>query len=146
MSSPIESRPKAGDPSNPPRRDTRFATVAFVLSTVIALWLLQRAGNVVSSSEIPYSEFREKTKAGQVVEVTFSGSRVAGTMKDPSGSSNAKGVVRFQTVSPPAGDPKILDDLDAAHVRYSISPASSPLLQVLLSWLLPIGLLGMFWF
>jgi cell division protease FtsH len=101
---------------------------------------------ISGAREIPYSEFRAKLKAGQVVEATIGVDRIEGEMKDETAASDSKATVRFETVAPPDGDPKLLDDLDAAAVTYRVQPPASPLLVMLASWLLPMALIGGFFY
>jgi cell division protease FtsH len=125
------------------RRETVF-NVALLLTSLLAVWLLnQLVAPVPSQREIPYSEFREKLKSDQVVEIVLDGSRISGAMKDPAATD---GTTSFDTVAPPAGDPKLLDALEAAGVKYRVNPPASPVGQFLLSWLLPLLLLGGLWY
>ena len=103
----------------------------------------------VRAHEIPDSEFRRKLKAGQLVDVTLGSPRIVVQMKNASATaatSDRDKTIAFDTVAPPTGDPKLLDELDAAGVKYRVKPPPSPLGELLLSWLFPLGLLGVFWY
>jgi cell division protease FtsH len=123
--------------------------IGYAVSALLLLLLLRTL--VVTpwssgASEIPYSEFRAKLKAGQVVEAMIGADRIEGEMKDEAAASDGNATVRFETVAPPDGDPKLLDDLDAAAVTYGAQPPASPLLVMLASWLLPMALIGGFFY
>ena len=140
-----DARPEDGKHAR--RRQVTFG-LGYLLSSLLALWLFQEfvlSKMIIQPQEIPYSEFRAKVKAGEVVEITIGSPRIAGEMKNSAGTSDRDKVLPFDTVAPPNGDPKLLEELDAAGVKYRVKPTSG-LGDVLLSWLLPLGVLGMFWY
>ena len=124
------------------------STLGFLLISLLSLWLFQAVLSpiLVQAHEIPYSEFRNKVKTGQLVEVTIGTPRITGEMKNPSPTSDRDKTIPFDTVAPPNGDPTLLEALDAAGVEYRVRPPASPIGSLLLAWLLPLGLLGMFWY
>ena len=140
----------AGGPSGEERPVWRLLphTVAVIGSGLLALWLLQRFGGagITPTQEIPYSEFRQQLKGGEVVEVTLATPHITGVLKNATATSDGRATTAFQTVAPPDGDPRLLDELDAAGVKYRATPAASPTGSFFLSWLLPMLLLGVFWF
>ena len=124
------------------------SNLGVLLVSLLSLWLFQElvlSPFVVQAHEIPYSEFRNKVKAGQLVEVTIGSPRITGEMKNPSPTSDRDKTIPFDTVAPP-NDPTLLEALDSAGVEYRVKPPASPIGALLLSWLLPLGLLGMFWY
>jgi cell division protease FtsH len=124
-------------------------SVGFLLTSLLAVWLFQQlfvSTVLIQAREIPYSEFREKLKAGQLVEITIGSPRISGAMKNPAPTSDRDKTIPFDTVAPPNGDPKLLDELDAAGVKYRVKPPTSPVGEFLLAWLLPLALLGFFWY
>jgi cell division protease FtsH len=114
-----------------------------VLLSLLGLWLVQRyVPNPLGAPlrEISYSEFRVKLKAGEIRDATLGTGRIAGQM-------TAGGqTIRFSTVTPPGGDIHLLEDLDAAHVSYTAVPSPGIFDGLILSWLLPLGLLAVLWF
>ncbi|OQA46844.1 MAG: ATP-dependent zinc metalloprotease FtsH 4 [Chloroflexi bacterium ADurb.Bin325] len=56
------------------------------------------------------------------------------------------GTVRYDTVITAGGDPNLIADLDAAGVEYRFERPASPAGALLLSWILPLGLLAVFWY
>ena len=130
------------------RRQMTFS-LSFLLTSLLVVWLFQQfvvGPLLIQTREIPYSEFRAKVKAGQVVEVTIGSPRIVGEMKNPSATSERDKAISFDTVAPPNGDPKLLDELDATGVKYRVRPPASPIGDIVISWLLPLGLLGFFWY
>ncbi len=127
------------------RRQVHFA-ITYLITSVIALWLFQVFVVAPRSrgTEIPYSEFRTKLAAAQIVKVTIGERGIVGEMKNPK-SDGAPPVVPFNTVPAPSGDPKLIEELQSAKVTYNFEHPPSPLGGILLN-LLPLLLLGGFWY
>ena len=143
------SRPEADKDTDTRTRRQMAFSLSFLLTSLLGLWLFQEFvvnPLLVQARDIPYSEFKGKVKSGQLVEITLTGSRIIGEMKNPAPTSERDKTIRFDTVAPPNGDPKLLDELDAAGVKYRVKPPATPIGGLLLSWLLPLGLLGLFWY
>jgi cell division protease FtsH len=122
--------------------------IGFLLTSLLAVWLFQEfvvSTVPIQARDIPYSEFRAKLKTGQLVELTIGSPRITGAMKNPASTSDRDKTIPFDTVAPPNGDPMLLDELDAAGVKYRVKPPTSPVAEFLLAWLLPLALLGFFW-
>jgi ATP-dependent Zn protease len=81
----------------------------------------------------------------QIVQVTISERGIVGEMKNPK-PDGAPPVVPFNTVPAPAGDPKLIEELQKANVTYHFERPPSPLGGILLGYLLPLALLGGFWY
>jgi hypothetical protein len=65
-------------------------SLGLMLTSLLAIWLLQEfavSTMLVPAREIPYSEFREKLKTGQLVEITIGSPRITGVMKNPAATS-----------------------------------------------------------
>ena len=143
-------RDSRGGDTHETRRGRQLAfSIGFMLTSLLAIWLFQEfvvSTMLVPAREIPYSEFREKLKAGQLVEITIGSPRITGVMKNPAATSERDKTIPFDTVAPPNGDPKLLDELDAAAVKYRVRPPASPVGEIILSWFLPLLLIGAFWY
>jgi len=96
------------------------------------------------STEIPYSEFKRQLAAAQIVKVTIGARAIVGEMKNPKPNATPP-VVSFNTAPALAGDPKLIEELQAAHVTYDFERPPNPLGGILLN-LLPLALLGGFWY
>ena len=112
-----ESNPASKpSPKTPDRRRKVGFTIGYIATTLIGLWLLQVLLNPMiqaAARDIPYSEFRTKVKAGQVVDVSLGSPRITGHLKNAAATSERDRIVSFRTVAPLA-DAKLLDDLEAA--------------------------------
>ena len=65
------------------RRQLHFA-VTYLIASLIVLWLFQVFVLAPSrGTEIPYSEFKTKLDAGQIVKVTIGERGITGEMKNP---------------------------------------------------------------
>jgi cell division protease FtsH len=130
------------------QRQMKFG-VSYLITSLIALWLFQQfilAPLAIQATAIPYSEFKTKLKAGEVSQITITDTRIIGQMKNPSfGGQNGQNVP-FTNVMVPNGDPKLIEELDAAGVRYQVQEPPSPIGQFLLAYGLPLALLGGLWY
>ena len=136
---------RSGKPPSPSPGRRAAAALGYLVLCLLAMWFLQRiAGTATGPSQsIPYSDFKTRVRGGQVADVTMDGQRISGHLKAAADQAKA---ATFDTVAPATGDPKLLDELDTAAVKYEVVPPASPLAQVFFSWLLPIALLAGFWF
>jgi cell division protease FtsH len=119
--------------------------ISFLIVNLIGLWLFQQfilAPMLVREMQIPYSEFKAKIAAGQIVEVTLGQERIVGTMKNPDATDTKNPEIPFTTNAVPDGDPTLIPALDQAGVTYKVSEPPSPLGNFLLAYGLPLVLIG----
>src|SRR5574340_257106 len=120
---------------------------SYLIVAFIGMWLFQQfilAPLAIRNVEIPYSDFKSKLAAGQIVEVTIAEDQITGTMKntaDPAGKDE-----HFSTIPVPDGDPNLIEELDAQGVQYTNSKPSSPMGTFLLAYLFPMILIGAIWY
>src|SRR5271157_5684343 len=128
------------------RRQFRFG-ISYLVTSLIILWLFQVfvLTPLARNSEVPYSEFKKKLADAQIVAVTIGERGIVGEMKNPKPDA-AHPVVPFSTVPAPAGDPKLIEELQNANVTYQFERPPNPLGGILLQYLLPLVLLGGFWY
>jgi cell division protease FtsH len=129
----------------PDRQQQVRTSITYATIAILATGLLQLAAGAVFSraTEIPYSDFKAKLSAGQILDVTL-GTMIDGAMKGPKGkTSDAR--ARFSTVSPPNGDPDLIKELAAAHVTYRAKRPPSPIAEFIFSWVLPLLVMGGLW-
>jgi cell division protease FtsH len=119
---------------------------------LLLFMLSQPLLELMTTSPLAYSDFKQLLHAGKVKDVVLSDSTVSGTLKDGGLDAvltkaradaikcGADGNCPFTAVR--VSDPGLAGELDAAHVRYSGKPQSE-WLSTLLTWALPILL--MFW-
>ena len=127
------------------RRQLHFA-IGYLITSLIVLWLFQVFFlSPARNTEIPYSEFKQKLAGGQIVKVTIGEKSISGEMKNPT-SGGTPPVVPFTAVPAPAGDPKLIEELQGANVTYNFEHPPNPLGGILLQYFLPLVLLGAFWY
>jgi len=129
------------------QRQMRFS-ISYVITGLIVLWLFQQfvlTPLMIQATELPYSEFRQKLAEGQIVSVRIGETDIVGQMKNPNPGAGPE-LVPFDTVIIPGGDPNLVEDLQKAGVRFSFQRPPSPAGAFLLSWILPLALLGVFWY
>jgi cell division protease FtsH len=128
------------------RRQLRFA-ITYVASSLVFMWLFQLLvlAPLTRSTEIPYNEFKKQLSAGHVDSVTIGAGRITGLMKSPQ-PGKAPAVAPFNTIPAPDGDPKLIEELQNANVTYQFERPPNPLGGLLLQYLLPLVLLGGFWY
>ena len=103
-----------------------------MLMALAQVWFLPPAGRQIS-----YSEFKTAVRAAQVAEVTVGEQAIRGAFKaDVNGSRN------FNTAR--IEDPKLLEELDAAGVKYTGEQVSRWLPEII-GWVIPILLLFALW-
>jgi cell division protease FtsH len=127
------------------RRQFHFG-ISYLITSLVVLWLFQQfvLTPLARSTEIPYSEFKRQLAAAQIVKVTIGARAIVGEMKNPKPNATPP-VVSFNTAPALAGDPKLIEELQAAHVTYDFERPPNPLGGILLN-LLPLALLGGFWY
>jgi len=127
------------------RRQLHYG-VSYFITSLIVLWLFQLfvLSPLNRSTEIPYSEFRRRVADAQILKATIGPRGITGEMKNPQ-PDGAPPVVPFTTAPAPAGDPKLIEELQNAQVTYQFERPPNPLGGILLN-LLPLALLGGFWY
>jgi len=130
------------------QRQVRFSA-GYLVTALIAMWLFQEfilTPLAIRATEVPYSEFKQKLASGQIVEVLIGETDIMGKMKDPKQGDKGGATVPFDTVYVPSSDPKLVEDLEKAGVPYRFRRPPSPVGTFLLSWLLPLALIGGLWY
>jgi cell division protease FtsH len=109
----------------------------YVLGLLMLMALAQAYFLAPAGRQVSYSEFKQAVRGGQVAEVVVGDQSIRGTFnKDVNGNRN------FNTAR--IEDPKLLEELDTANVKYTGEFVSRWLPEVL-GWLLPILLLFGLW-
>jgi cell division protease FtsH len=121
---------------------------------LLLFMLSQSVIELMTSSPLAYSEFKQLLHSGKVKEVTLSDTTVTGTLKDggldgvlpqqraESIKCGADGMCPFTAER--VSDPDLVKELEAARVRY-VGKQHSEWLSALLAWALPILLLFWLW-
>ena len=111
------------------------------LGLLVFLGLAQMYYLSQSGSPIPYSEFKAMLKSGAVADVTIGEQTIHGTLKQA--SPNDPKQSKEYTVAR-VTDPKLTEDLDAAHIPYK-GEIENHWLPDLLSWVIPLVFLVGIW-
>jgi cell division protease FtsH len=119
-----------------------FSSLVFAL---LMLWLFQQYFLRPGAADLPYSDFRTKLAAGQIVRVTIGQSAISGEMKNPDQKAPQK-VILFDSVIAQGSDPRLVEDLQKSGIPFSFARPPSPAGAVLLSWILPLAIFGGFWY
>ena len=130
-------------PTLPPRgtkdaRPTppRPTMIWYVLGAMLVIALLQAMFLAPTGQSIPYSEFKELVRTGQVSEVTVGETTIRGVLRKSDGSPT------FSTSR--MDDPKLIEELEAQNVRYT-GEASTRWMSDILGWVIPMLLIIGFW-
>jgi len=128
------------------RRRLHFG-FSYLITSLIVLWLFQVLffASVAKQYEIPYSDFKTKLANGQIENVTVGERSIVGQMKNPNGGKSQP-VIPFSTIPSPSGDPNLIAQLQSANVTYSFEHPPNPLIGALIQYVLPLLLLGAFYY
>jgi len=160
MSPERKPGPSKPDPEEEKKRQQQMQrqwryTVSYIIVGFLVLWLFQEfilGPLMTQATPVSYSDFRKKLAAGEIVSVSIGTTDITGQMKNPTAGAGAQpagtqpATIPFDTVFSAGSDPNLVKDLQAAGVSYSFQRPSSPAGAILLSWILPLGLLGVFWY
>ena len=118
-------------PGGKDRRPTPNKPTAlwWVLGALTLLAIGQAYFLAPAGRQLTYSEFKTAVRGGDVAEVAVGDTLIRGTLKKAENGVTAFSTTRIE-------DPKLVEELDAAQVKYS-GEIVSRWLPELLSWLLP---------
>src|SRR5499426_3289289 len=111
--------------------------VWYVLGLLFLLALAQAWFMAPPGRQISYSEFKQSVRASQVAEVFVGDQTIRGTYKRDTNGGRAFNTTRID-------DPKLIEDLDAASVKYTGEMVSRWLPEIL-GWIVPLVLLFGVW-
>src|SRR5438874_4164427 len=111
--------------------------VWYILGLLFLLALAQAWFMAPAGRPISYSEFKQAVRSGQVAEVFVGDQTVRGTYKRDTNGGRTFNTTRIE-------DPKLIEDLDAANVKYT-GEMVSKWLPELLGWIVPLLLLFAVW-
>ena len=111
--------------------------VWYVLGILLIMALAQAYFLAPAGRQISYSEFKQAVRSGQVAEVMVGEQMIRGTYKRETGGQRNFNAARIE-------DPKLLEELDAANVKYTGEFVSRWLPEIL-GWIVPLLLLFGIW-
>jgi cell division protease FtsH len=115
----------------------RGGAVWYALGLVMLLALATQFYLQPGGKPISYSDFKQAVRSGQVKEVYVGEQAIRGTFKTERDGTSRFNAVRIE-------DPKLLEELDAAGVKYT-GEFISRWLPEILSWIVPLLLLFAIW-
>jgi cell division protease FtsH len=123
----------------PMKKETKYHTWYWI-AAVAAMLIIQAVFSAYTQiAQIPYSEFQDDLKAGNIGELRVSGNYIQGKFKKP----DDKGRTEFITTRV---DPDIAGELTKYNVKFA-GAIESTFLRDLLSWIVPVALFfGVWWF
>jgi cell division protease FtsH len=130
-------------PSLPPggkerrQQSQRPTALWWVLGALALLAIGQAYFLAPAGRQISYSEFKGLVRGGQVAEVQVGDTIIHGTLKKADNGATSFTTTRIE-------DPKLVEELDAASVKYSGEIVSRWLPEII-SWLLPFVLIFAAW-
>jgi cell division protease FtsH len=126
---PRSGRPGERRPLGPGRPG--LSSLWYVLGFILLLAIVQAYFFASPATAIPYSQFKDLVAQDKVSDITIGDQVIRGKMKTD------KGLEPFTTTRPGVDDPKLLEDLQQHHVKYT-GEVGSRWLPDLLSWILPL--------
>ena len=123
----------------PMKKETKYHTWYWI-AAVAAMLIIQAVFSAYTQiAQIPYSEFQDDLKAGNIGELRVSGNYIQGKFK----KADDKGRTEFITTRV---DPDIAGELTKYNVKFA-GAIESTFLRDLLSWIVPVALFfGVWWF
>jgi cell division protease FtsH len=129
------------------RRQARFS-FTYLLASLFFLWLFQDlilSPLVNRTTEIAYSDFKAKVAAHQIEKAIIGDRSIDGVMKvkKPDGSFDS---VPFNSAFIRESDPGLIQELQNAGISYRFQRPPNPIGGFLLSYVLPLLVLSVFWY
>ena len=120
------------------RRIVSFGQIAgWILVFVLAVVLFNRPGH--KTTELDYSEFKQKVAAAEVSDLTIAPETIVGMYKNTEGK-----FLPFKTVR--MDDPELVKELSAAKVKFRAEKDNSWIGNILFNVLWIVLLVGLWWF
>jgi cell division protease FtsH len=123
----------------PMKKETKYHTWYWIAALVGVMIIQAIFSSYTQIAQVPYSEFQDSLKAGNIAEVRVSGNYIQGRFKKP----DDKGRTDFITTRV---DPEIAGELSKYNVKFA-GAIESTVVRDLLSWIVPMALFfGVWWF
>src|SRR3954453_12978418 len=138
------SRPAPPNPRGGDRRGTSRLSSArpssplwYGLALLLVLGIAQAYYMTPPGRTLPYSEFKQLVKNGEVAEIAIGDQSIRGTLKQGDAKTKAFTVTRVE-------DPKLTEELEAKGVKYT-GEVMNRWLPELLGWIIPLLFLVGIW-
>ncbi|HEX8823048.1 MAG TPA: ATP-dependent zinc metalloprotease FtsH [Archangium sp.] len=149
---------KQEKPTPPPNKGFRFGSpIGYVLLLVLGFMLFRNVFQDAGVRRVSYSQFREAVQEGQFSRVQLSEEWVKGFLKESAAppaadtATGGSGPLRGEPSALPwlayrvQGDAEFVPLLEQKGIPYEAVPQSNGFSDVLLIWLVPLGLAFLFW-
>ena len=136
-------------PSGPSQKKIHFSFWYFILALLLLSWL-QTFMAESQREQVPYSQFRQWVREGQVDNLVIGPEKIRGEIKGPAGQSAPKPEAKVAPevtrhfVTNRVNDPDLITQLDEKGITYT-AKLENKWIEILLSWLLPLAFLIFFW-
>jgi cell division protease FtsH len=150
---------KAPPKGNSGRMPPQWSAMLWYLPIMIfLLWMWQEAFANISVRTIPYSEFKNYLRQGEVVDSVIKTDTIEGKIQPhapapaPGPNTNAAAGTNLVTAADKSflfrtirvEDPKLVDELEAANVKFN-GTRPGFLAQFLFAWIIPLTLMFLVW-
>ena len=137
-SRPIPPNPRGSDRRGTSRLTSRPSSpLWYGLALLLVLGIAQAYFMTPPGRSIPYSEFKQLVRNGEVAEISIRDQSIRGTLKAGDAKTKAFTVTRVD-------DPKLTEELEARNVKYT-GEAMNRWLPELLGWVIPLLFLVGIW-
>jgi cell division protease FtsH len=137
-SRPLPPNPRGSDRRGASRLTPRPSSpLWYGLALLLLLGIAQAYYMTPLGRSIPYSEFKQLVKSGEVAEISIGDQSIRGTLKSGDAKTKAFTVTRVE-------DPKLTEELEAKNVKYT-GEAMNRWLPELLGWIIPLLFLVGIW-
>jgi cell division protease FtsH len=137
-SRPIPPNPRGSDRRGASRLTSRPSSpLWYGLALLLVLGIAQAYFMTPPGRSIPYSEFKQLVRNGEVAEISIGDQSIRGTLKAGDAKTKAFTVTRVD-------DPKLTEELEARNVKYT-GEAMNRWLPELLGWVIPLLFLVGIW-
>jgi cell division protease FtsH len=137
-SRPAPPNPRGGDRRGASRLTSRPSSpLWYGLALLLVLGLAQAYYMTPPGRSIPYSEFKQLVKNGEVAEISIGDQAIRGTLKAGDAKTRTFTVTRVE-------DPKLTEELEAKGVKYT-GEVMNRWLPELLGWIIPLLFLVGIW-
>jgi cell division protease FtsH len=137
-SRPAPPNPRGGDRRGASRLTSRPSSpLWYGLALLLVLGIAQAYYMTPPGRSIPYSEFKQLVKNGEVAEISIGDQSIRGTLKAGDARTKAFTVTRVE-------DPKLTEELEAKGVKYT-GEVMNRWLPELLGWIVPLLFLVGIW-
>ena len=141
--------------TKPPKWSSQIIYLPVML---LLLWFWQSTVSQLSYRTIPYSEFKEHLRQGEVAECSVKEDTIEGKIQrksetipsteistnSPSGKKAASEKKEFYFRTIRVEDPKLAEELESAKVKFQ-GARQGFFSQIMFAWLLPIGVMFLIW-